>query len=336
MPTLFLILATSTSYAYDYKNYLGVYGGYNSLSGKNSTEADKTGYNLGAFGTASFLTEKFVYDASIGYQFNHMTGDKTSVLGNQSVKVTTKTLFLDLDARYRLSNQWSFGVTLSNHFNNAGIDNSLSEVEKNNGSQYVNILAGLKVAYDAKFGEQDVRFFASAMKNVNGTERDNTVINFGVSFALPEFGSKPTVSKQYKTYADDTLKVTLKFARVGFETDAYQIDPQGKARLSKLGKFLATHSHLFDRIKISGHTDSRGGKDYNLKLSQDRADSVMKVFVENGVDEKKIQAIGYGLSRPLDSNENEEAWEKNRRTEIEFFGVKDRDYLNHKLEEALK
>ena len=99
---------------------------------------------------------------------------------------------------------------------------------------------------------------------------------------------------------------------------------------------ISQYPQLFDRIKISGHTDTRGGKEYNQKLSQDRADSVLKVFIEAGINEKKLQAVGYGLSRPLDNRETPEAWEKNRRTEIEFFGVKDREFLNKKLEEALK
>lgn len=344
---LILSLATlisTTALGADFKPYLGVYGGYNSLSGKDQAEADKSGFNAGAFATASFLTEKLVFDTSLGYQYNRMTGDRTTGSLKTDVTVTTQTVFLDLDLRYRINQNWSFGPTLSNHFNQAGIDNSLSEVEKKNGSRFVNILAGLKVAYDTQIGSQDVRFFASTMTNVNDRERNNMIVNFGVAFALPEFGSKsqpvaqkPVIKKHYKTYdqvAD--VKVTLKFARVGFATNAYQIDPQGKSRLTKLGKFMATYSHLFERVKISGHTDSRGGKEYNDKLSQDRADSVLKVFAEAGVEEEKMQAVGYGLTRPLDSKETDQAWEKNRRTEIEFFGVTDRDFLNKKLEESLK
>ena len=344
---LALSLLTLPAVAYDFKPYAGVYGGYNSLTGKDSNEADKSGFNAGAFGTASFLTESLVFDTSLGYQYNRMSGERTSIVGKSEVTVTTQTLFLDLDLRYRFNENWSFGPTLSNHFNNAGIDNSFSEEERKNGSRFVTMLAGAKVAYDTQMGEQDVRFFASALTNLNDRDRNNIIVNFGVAIALPEFGSKsqsqpvaqakPKIKKTYKTYDEVAdVKVTLKFARVGFATNAFQIDPEGKQRLSKLGKFMATYSHLFDRVKISGHTDSRGGKEYNQKLSQDRADSVMKVFAESGVAENKMQAVGYGLTRPLDSRENEEAWEKNRRTEIEFFGVKDRDFLNKKLEESLK
>lgn len=332
---LALILSSSLAQAGEFKPYLGAYTGFNFLSTDKSDEKDKNGFNLGLKGTGSYITDKFIFDASLGYQFNHMSGG--------DVTVKTYTLFLDLDARYRLTNQLSLGPTLSNHFNNVGIDNSYSEIENKDNDRFVNTLAGLKVSYDSKIGDYPVRYEAAALTNVNGTDRQNTVVNFGISFTWPESKkTAPVVAKrvesrprpQVEEVAD--VKISLKFARVGFQTDAYQLDEQGKARLTKLGKVLATYPQLFERVKISGHTDSRGGKEYNQKLSQDRADSVLKVFVEAGVDEKKMQSVGYGLSRPLDTRENEEAWEKNRRTEIEFFGVKDREFLNKKLEEALK
>jgi hypothetical protein len=59
----------------------------------------------------------------------------------------------------------------------------------------------------------------------------------------------------------------------------------------------------------------------------------MKTFVEAGVQEQKVESVGYGFSRPLDTKSTPEAWEKNRRTEIEFFGVKDRNQLNKLLEQ---
>jgi len=322
------------------KPYVGAYTGFNSLTGENS-EADKNGMNLGAFGMVSFLREDMVFDTSLGYQYNRMSGSSSA----SKVTVSTQTLFLDLDARWRLNSKWSVGPTLSSHFNQAGIDNSLSEEEKKSGSRFINVNLGVKIAHDTTFGSQDVRFYAAALTNVNDRDRSNMIVNFGVAFAIPEknnkpvVASKPVIKKEYKTYAkpeEADVKVTLKFARVGFETNAYMLDSKGKTLLTKLGKSLAKNKDLFDRVKVSGHTDSRGGKEYNQKLSQDRADSVMKVFVEAGVPEKKIQSFGYGLSRPVDAKETAEAWEKNRRTEIEFFGVTDRNKLNKILEESLK
>jgi outer membrane protein OmpA-like peptidoglycan-associated protein len=333
-----LLVLSATAQAGEFKPYAGVFGGFNFLSPKDSSEQDKSGFNLGLKGTGSYITDGWIFDLSGGYQYNSMNGS--------GVTVKTQTLFLDLDARYRLTSQLSLGPTLSTHFNNSGVDNTYSENEKVNGGHFINVLGGARLSYDSKIGDFPVRYDVAALTNVNDGDRRNMVINFGISFSLPEKKVAPVVARRevptpapkpvVKAEPVADVKVTLKFARVGFETDAYQLDEQGKARLTKLGKVLAQYPTLFDRIKISGHTDSRGGKEYNQKLSQDRAESVLKVFINAGVNEKKLEAVGYGLTRPLDTNETPAAWEKNRRTEIEFFGVTDRSFLNKKLEEALK
>lgn len=332
---LILTLISNVALAGEFKPYGGVFGGFNFLSTDQAGETNKNGYNLGLKGTGSYFTQDWIFDGSLGYQYNSMKGS--------DVTVKFYTIFLDLDARYRFTPHISVGPTLSNHFNKSGIDNSYSEVENNN-EKFVNVLGGVKFAYDDKWGNLPVRYEVAALTNFNDSDRRNTVVNFGISFSLPEKQAKPAPARPVvktpppvqppEELAD--VKVTLKFARVGFETNAYQLDPQGKERLLKLGKVLAQYPKLFQKVKISGHTDSRGGKEYNQKLSQDRAESVLKTFIEAGVPESKMQAVGYGLTRPLDNRETPDAWEKNRRTEIEFFGVTNRDFLNKKLEEALK
>jgi outer membrane protein OmpA-like peptidoglycan-associated protein len=74
-------------------------------------------------------------------------------------------------------------------------------------------------------------------------------------------------------------------------------------------------------IEISSHTDSRSSKQYNLKLSQQRADAVVDYFLKNGIAKDRISGIGYGESRlvnrcadGVDCTEEEHA--QNRRTEF--------------------
>ncbi len=69
-------------------------------------------------------------------------------------------------------------------------------------------------------------------------------------------------------------------------------------------------------IEIGGHTDSKGGEESNLKLSQLRAESVRGYLINRGVDPAMLVAVGYGESQPLDPSETIAAWNKNRRTEI--------------------
>lgn len=69
-------------------------------------------------------------------------------------------------------------------------------------------------------------------------------------------------------------------------------------------------------LEIGGHTDSRGSDDYNLNLSQSRADAVRQYLIERGVPAEGLTAVGYGETRPLDPAMTLEAYEKNRRTEF--------------------
>jgi OOP family OmpA-OmpF porin len=70
------------------------------------------------------------------------------------------------------------------------------------------------------------------------------------------------------------------------------------------------------RITIAGHTDSRGSDSYNLKLSRDRANEVRDYLVGYGIEANRLQAVGYGETRPVASNDNESGRELNRRVEF--------------------
>jgi outer membrane protein OmpA-like peptidoglycan-associated protein len=75
-------------------------------------------------------------------------------------------------------------------------------------------------------------------------------------------------------------------------------------------------------IQVSGHTDSRGNDDYNMRLSKDRAQSVVDYLIRNGISSSRLQAVGYGETRPIARNENADSSDNpvgrqlNRRIEI--------------------
>jgi outer membrane protein OmpA-like peptidoglycan-associated protein len=73
-------------------------------------------------------------------------------------------------------------------------------------------------------------------------------------------------------------------------------------------------------IEIAGHTDSRGSEDYNRRLSQGRTQAVVDYLISQGIAPHRLRAVGYGESRPIDTNDTEEGRAKNRR--VEFTVVK--------------
>lgn len=70
------------------------------------------------------------------------------------------------------------------------------------------------------------------------------------------------------------------------------------------------------RIEVQGHTDNRGGKDYNKKLSDRRANAVMRALIERGIDSSRLRAHGYGMERPLVPNDTEQNRALNRRVQF--------------------
>jgi len=69
---------------------------------------------------------------------------------------------------------------------------------------------------------------------------------------------------------------------------------------------------------IEGHTDSTGAADYNLQLSDGRATAVRAALIERGIAPSRMEAIGYGESRPLESNQSRDGRAKNRRVEFKI------------------
>jgi OOP family OmpA-OmpF porin len=76
----------------------------------------------------------------------------------------------------------------------------------------------------------------------------------------------------------------------------------------------------FKRLVVEGHTDSVGGAEYNQKLSLRRAEAIKRWLVaKHGLSAAKIEAVGYGKSRPIADNGNYQGRQQNRRVEFQIF-----------------
>jgi outer membrane protein OmpA-like peptidoglycan-associated protein len=106
--------------------------------------------------------------------------------------------------------------------------------------------------------------------------------------------------------------------QVRFATSKSEILADSFPLLEEVAKILKEHPELV-RLEISGHTDNRGARDYNLKLSQDRAEAVRRFLIDRGVEPGRLEAKGYGPDQPIASNETAAGRQLNRRTV--FFSV---------------
>jgi outer membrane protein OmpA-like peptidoglycan-associated protein len=103
---------------------------------------------------------------------------------------------------------------------------------------------------------------------------------------------------------------------VYFDTGSARILPTSFSLLDEVAQVMTDHPELL-RVRVEGHTDSRGSASSNRVLSEARAASVATYLVERGVDRGRLVSVGYGEDKPLLQEENAAAWEKNRR--VDFF-----------------
>jgi outer membrane protein OmpA-like peptidoglycan-associated protein len=99
-----------------------------------------------------------------------------------------------------------------------------------------------------------------------------------------------------------------------FDTGKADLKPESDAALAEINKLLNIDSSL--KLYVVGHTDNVGQFDYNLKLSQQRATSVVQALVSKGISASRLTPFGAGPVAPVTSNNTEEGRAKNRRVEL--------------------
>jgi outer membrane protein OmpA-like peptidoglycan-associated protein len=127
--------------------------------------------------------------------------------------------------------------------------------------------------------------------------------------------------------------------QVHFQTGSATILPDSFPMLEEIVKLLKANPHI-KRMSIEGHTDNVGAAAMNLRLSQDRAASVMKWLVDHGIEPGRLESHGYGLTRPLpcpegsppscDSNATEQGRARNRRVEFKITSQDDPNQVQKK------
>ena len=110
-------------------------------------------------------------------------------------------------------------------------------------------------------------------------------------------------------------EVTLTDEDVRFGFNRAEVTDKGRDVLNNLvNQLKADNKNVY--IEIQGHTDNKGSDDYNMKLGEQRADSVRRYMAENGIPLHRISTISYGEGRPIASNKTKEGRSQNRRVVI--------------------
>ena len=115
---------------------------------------------------------------------------------------------------------------------------------------------------------------------------------------------------QEQIRAQNALRQTVFY----FDFDVAEFKPADRETLTYHARDLAANSAK--RIRLEGHADERGTREYNLALGERRANGILNYFIVNGASRSQIEVVSYGEERPEQSGQSEQAYSRNRRVEV--------------------
>jgi len=136
----------------------------------------------------------------------------------------------------------------------------------------------------------------NAKETINGIADDD---------GCPDTGDPRVIYEEGKFTVLDTIR---------FETGRADIKPESHGLLDQVAQMVKANPDV--KVRVEGHTDDTGPRDLNMRLSQERAESVRRYLIQRGVAPQRVRAVGYGPDKPLVKDTTEEARTKNRRVEF--------------------
>ena len=106
---------------------------------------------------------------------------------------------------------------------------------------------------------------------------------------------------------------------VHFDYDSSELSNEDFQTLQAHAQFLNANANT--KIALTGHTDERGTREYNMALGERRAKAVQSYLITNGVNATQLEAVSYGKEMPINAGHNEAAWKENRRVELNYEAV---------------
>ena len=106
---------------------------------------------------------------------------------------------------------------------------------------------------------------------------------------------------------------------VHFDYDSSELSNEDYQTLQAHAQFLVANAN--SKVALTGHTDERGTREYNMALGERRAKAVESFLITNGVAATQLEAVSYGKEMPINAGHDENAWKENRRVEINYEAV---------------
>lgn len=118
-----------------------------------------------------------------------------------------------------------------------------------------------------------------------------------------------------KTAINDSNNVLIEKV-IYFAYDSDQISEEYQTLIAHHGKYLAANADM--QVRIEGHADERGSREYNVALANRRAQSVRRLVLFQGAAAEQVDVVSYGEEKPVALGHDEESWRLNRRVELVY------------------
>jgi peptidoglycan-associated lipoprotein len=138
----------------------------------------------------------------------------------------------------------------------------------------------------------------------------------GSSSATGSAADASAAARLAASAAAEAAALSLKERIVYFDFDSFVIRTEARPLIEAHARRLRADAKL--RVALEGHTDERGGREYNLGLGQKRADAVRKALSLLGVADTQMEAVSFGKEKPAVPGNSEAAMQENRRVEINY------------------
>lgn len=299
--------------------WLGASGGYTHIVPDGSGQTSKNGYHLFLDATAETTREQWTFGLGGGFFYNRVysdgerdfpTDDPDVVREQRNLRIETRAGSAHLAARYRLwDGHIEAGLLLRNLF---GSSLSFSQ-DKDSSQSKIFIGPQIVLKTDAQSAWMQ-RADISLTSDLNVPKR--RVYLLAAGFALGRSWPNPPIPEVPKE--TERFEEVLADKVINFPSGSSQLQEPASTFLKELGQFLQKHPQHWQSMTVEGHTDKKGKLDYNMKLSQDRADAVRRVILDQGNAKDKVHAQGFGPTRPLKEGETPEILALNRRVVMVF------------------
>ena len=165
--------------------------------------------------------------------------------------------------------------------------------------------------YDAWAASQ-TSYFAQTVRNTDADPYKGQLLPYEAKARAQEL----LTDIEAALIEDDPSSVTINLTNVFFNVGSAELKDDSKYELDNIAKIMSEYNDI--SVELSGHTDNTGDANANVVLSQSRAESVTRYLTGKGIASNRLRPVGYGQTRPADTNDTVEGRQNNRRIEMKI------------------